>query len=235
MKYWAIVVIGLLALFNQVCQADGKKIPLPVLAMDYPPYTDSDADDHGIVFRVLDEKLRDSPFSATALFLPPGRISHQINIGNWCTSFYPPNSDATGFTVYPLKEHSIKIGLYRRAQDTPFHWKRYEELAPATVSNTSRAKGLYKDALELKQAGLQLVTVNSIYQSFDLLQRGRVDYVYSAQKTGETVIQEMGFRLENFEFSDTLISEFTIQLWLNKQCDTAKQLIEFFDSAPSAD
>lgn len=204
---------------------------LPVLAIDYPPFTSTELPDHGLSFAALVERSRGSNIAIEPSFLPPARVSKHIAEGRWCASFYPPPADSAAYDTVPLGSKIAKIGLFRQRMESPFVWDQLSDLKGKTIGITSQfAQGQTRESHQLHEAGFDLAEVHSLRQAFDLLRRQRVDYVFSAEEAGHYYLDQLNLNPDHYQFSESLISQYPLQVWINPRCDLAKALRDHLKS-----
>ena len=208
----------LLMLLAASCHANSATMTeVEVIAVEFPPFTSINEPDNGLSFRQLNHYLKKHyQLSSTANFLPPARAQKVVNEGDWCLSFYPPK-DKSLYQFIKLSDHKVKIGFYRRTESTPFVWTELTELAGKTVALLHyRSQGELQHTLV--NAGLTLVSVESITQGLKMLEYGRVDLVFSTEESPylDSLTAE---KRANYQFSDNVLFEVEMGVYKNPKCD----------------
>lgn len=76
----AMLIIVAFCCTSQIAFAENKRV-IEVIAIEYPPFTSSKADNQGIAFELLRAHNQESNISWQANFLPPARAHKLINLG----------------------------------------------------------------------------------------------------------------------------------------------------------
>lgn len=211
-----------LALF--FCGTVMAKPAIDVIAMEYPPFTTKDRDDFGISFFHLEQYAKENFKSDyKPLFLPPARAQQILSSGQWCASFFPPESTDDNAVWVTLSEQNIKLGLYRRAEATPFLFDSIDDLQGKAAFLRSRSKsGIHKI---VKDSNLEIYSVENVEQGIRMLLAGRVDYAFGDNTTLNTF--EDKYDRNKLQFSETVLLEGPVGFYYNTRC--AENL---FKSAP---
>lgn len=185
-----------------------------ILAVEYPPFSSETMLSGGLVFQLLNVKLGNS-VKLKAIFVPPARAAAMIKEDNWCASFYPPTDEIVS-EKWPLTEHTVKIGLYRLKQATPFSWQHLSELTGTVALLRTREHSPFSQ--QFIDAGLNVVWIEEPSQGVELLLKGRVDY-----SLGDDMLSNRG-RTYNaswsgLQFSDTILLETPVMLYTNPKCE----------------
>ena len=197
---------------------------LPIIAIEYPPFMQSTKDGYeGLFFSMLDEALAGNAIKLEVSFYSTARAHKLIQNEQWCASFYPPGKVGKDVIVVPLSNEPIRIGLYRKKEASLFKWDELSELKGAEVAfiRTLDRDGI---GLEMLNAGLKLFDVNDVKQGIKLLIKGRVDYAFADQVSGEYIFQSLGEDMSKYQFSLSFIKAFPAGIWLNLSCPNAKDL-----------
>ncbi|QDF74666.1 MULTISPECIES: amino acid ABC transporter substrate-binding protein [Shewanella] len=204
------------------CSAWVRAVPLEVVAINYPPFTqESQADgDHGTAFGMLAQALADSQVTLKPQFYSAARANKLIHSGQWCASFYPPKQASSNYVHVPLSSQPVELGLYRKRQAEPFSWQDLSDLAGSRIAFL---RGFSRDGLGLKfnQAGITLFNVETIRQGLQLLLKQRVDYAFADNISGPMLFSELGVDAKDYQFSSTLLDSTPVGIWLNLGCDEA--------------
>ncbi|WP_028301248.1 hypothetical protein [Oceanospirillum beijerinckii] len=193
-------------------------LEVEVIAMQYPPYTGSQLTDYGLAFRALQAKLDQTDGARVVLtphFLPPARAGLAVQEGHWQASFFPPVSGLKESYRNVLPSHEpIKIGLFRLHKMQPFLWDYYHELEGRVAFTRLKGNSPIRD--QMVAAGLNIVEVDSLEQSFRLLRLGRVDYVFSERLAGFYIGLNQGMTHDDLQFSDkNVLIQLSMNVWLN--------------------
>jgi len=201
---------------------------LEVIAMDYAPFTSASSDDNGLAFKLLADALGGS-VRVQPQFLSAARAHRMVQEGEWCASFYPPQSPVDEHRLIGLADEPIKLGLYRRREATPFSWQDLSEL---TGKRVAYFRALERDGLgfEMTQAGMNIFSVETTRQGVQLLAKGRVDYAFGDQVSGPAIMKLLGLDPEEFQFSETVFRDLPVGIWLNLSCPQAISAFHYLDS-----
>lgn len=202
---------------------------LEVIAMDYAPFTSASSDDDGLAFTLLSGALSESTILVKPQFLSAARAHRMVQEGEWCASFYPPQSPVDEHRLIGLADEPIKLGLYRRREATPFAWNKLTELAGKRVAYF---RALERDGigLEMTRAGMNIFSVETTRQGVQLLAKGRVDYAFGDQVSGPAILRQLGLDPEEFQFSETVFRDLPVGIWLNLSCPQALSAFHHLDS-----
>lgn len=202
---------------------------LEVIAIDYAPFTSASMDDDGLAFNLLSDALSESAILVKPQFLSAARAHKMVQEGQWCASFYPPQSPIDDHRLIGLADEPIKLGLYRRRETTPFAWNSLTELAGKRVAYF---RALERDGLgfEMVQAGMDIFSVETTRQGVQLLAKGRVDYAFGDQISGLILMKQLGLDSNDFQFSETAFRDLPVAIWLNLTCPQALSAFLYLDS-----
>ncbi len=216
----------LLLLAGAVCRA--QAVALHVLAIEYPPYTSAMAPNYGLAFAKLSQMLAGSDLQVQPRFYSPARAHREVREGHWCASFYPASPSATQIALVALDQQPIDLGLYRRLQPEAFRWSSLQALAGSRIAyyRAQQRDGLGQ---ALEDAGVELFEITTYRQGLQLLQHGRVDYVFGDRSTGQMLMAELGMEPTRYQFSETLFASVTLQVWINLACPEGQALFEHLD------
>ncbi|MCZ4336372.1 hypothetical protein [Shewanella colwelliana] len=197
------------------------KAELNVIAIDYPPFTTENIEgDNGIAFRLLQQALSDSELTVNPDIYSTARAHKLIRTGQWCASFYPPKEATEQLVNIPLAVQPIKLGLYRKRQESPFRWDDLSELGGSQVAYL-RAVARDGIGLDMTNAGLVIFNVESVRQGLQLLAKGRVDYAFADNVSGAIILNELGLDINDYQFSQNLFRALPMGIWLNLSCEQA--------------
>jgi len=152
---------------------------MEVIAVEYPPFLTSQSKDFGANFILL-KQYAETHFKVDyePYFIPPGRAQFMIAQGEWCLSFYPPREQNKKAKFVLLSPESVKLGLYRLAQNNELNYTSLSELHGSVAILRSNVLGHIPKKLE--NSGLELVHLEKIEQGIQVLLAGRVDYAFGA-------------------------------------------------------
>lgn len=209
MRY--IFLFSLLAL-SAALSADDK---IKVISIEYPPFINANSDDFGTNF-VLLKKYADSNFKVgyEPYFVPPARAQLLIELNQWCLSFYPPKKPGA-YRFVPLSDEKVRLGLYRREQPTPFNYTSLNELKGKVA--VLRSISLGKIYTELSNAGLQLVSLETVEQGIRMLLAGRVDYAFGDNTTVLTYLDIP--EIETLQFGAPSLHEAEVGFFIHQSCE----------------
>lgn len=185
-----------------------------VIAVQYPPFTSSNHPAGGIAFELLKHLTANKKIKWKPLFLPPKRAAKTIEAGDWCASFYPVYGQHK-FKQYQLGEDSIKIGLVRLSNATPFTWSSLDELKGKVVV-LLRTSSISEFLIQFKRSGVKVVYVETIEAAINMVLRQRVDIAmldnvsYSNLKSTDK---------KQLQFSKSALHETKISIFINSSCN----------------
>ena len=188
-----------------------------VIAIEYPPYTSENEANNGLSFEALNQYFKQQAIHFSPLFLPPARAALYLSSDRWCLSFYPP-IEQKKFPVFDLDDFSIKLGLVRKTQLTPFSWQSLSELSGRKVAMLRSNEKRSDSIKQFLNANIELINVESVSQGLQLLEKERVDYVFSDFAGGQYIMKQLGLHLADYQFSQTLLLETNIKVWHNPKC-----------------
>lgn len=193
---------------------------LPVIAIDYPPFTTESDPKGGIAFTLLDNALQDSGLSLKPAYWSPARAHKLVREGDWCASFYPPMEPSKLHIIIGLADEPISLGLFRRRQNSPFEWTKLSELEGKTVAHL---RALARDGIgkKMTEAGMEIFNVETVKQGLQLLDRGRVDYAFGDSVSGKVIMASLNIEPEQYQFSTTVFRALPVGVWLNLNCQVA--------------
>lgn len=188
-----------------------------VIAIEYPPYTSENEANNGLSFEALNQYFKQQAIHFSPLFLPPARAALYLKNDRWCLSFYPP-LEQNKYPVIELDDYTIKLGLIRKTQLTPFSWQSLVELSGRKVAMLRSNEKRSDLITQFMNANITLINVESVSQGLQLLEKERVDYVFSDLDGGQYIMKQLGFHLSDYQFSQTLLLETNIKVWRNPNC-----------------
>ena len=213
-----------------------EKVPasIDIIAIEYPPYTSPHLPENGIAFQALTHALKRFPGERNELriqpqFLPPGRASFYVSRGQWSASFYPPKQVEPGYDWIKLDGKLVELGLFRLryTADPAENAADWPELAAMTgkvaIGRQANPGGRGLQSV-LKDSQLEFVQVDSPEQGFQLLAKGRVDYVFSEKVAGFYIAQGLSTDEVVLEFSQKPMFTTYIGLWVNRKRTAGEQL-----------
>lgn len=208
------LIIGLLltsthSVGNTVTEVD-------VIAVEFPPFTGMHEPEYGLSFKKLNVYLHQHyQLRANANFLPPARAQKVVKTDDWCLSFYPPKNKEA-FEFIPLSDKKVKLGLYRRAESSPFTWENLSDLSGKSVAILHyRQPGQLQ--FMLIDAGLKIVPVESNTQGLKMLERGRVDLVFSTEDN-PYIDSLPDDKKQFYQFSEKAVLETEMGVFMNPKC-----------------
>ncbi|WP_076410633.1 hypothetical protein [Shewanella sp. UCD-KL12] len=202
---------------------------LPVIAIDYPPFTSEKDEGNGIAFSLLTDAMDGSSLTIMPQYWSPARAHKLVKEGSWCSSFYPPRKDDEQFVIVALADEPIELGLYRHHQVTPFRWNSLVEMEGKTVAYL---RALSRDGLgkHMTESGMVIFSVETIEQGMQLLSRGRVDYAFGDQISGEIIMRSLNMDPDEYQFSLTHFRTLPVGIWLNLSCKAAVSALQHLQS-----
>lgn len=227
----------MLLFFAEAISAQEKhRTAIDIIAIEYPPYTSPHLPEGGIAFKTLTDALKQLPGGGESLhiqpkFLPPGRASFYVSRGQWSASFYPPKQPEPGYVWLQLDNRLVELGLFRlrytadpasNAINWPELTNTKGKVAIGRQANPEK-RGLQS---VLKDSQLELVQVDNLEQGFQLLAKGRVDYVFSEKVVGFYIAQGLGSDERVLEFSQKPVYTTHIGLWVNRKRTAGEQLFK---------
>jgi polar amino acid transport system substrate-binding protein len=200
-----------------IAYAQSDRPVIKVLAIEYPPFTSSKMTHNGIAFMLLRQYAK-KHFIADIQphIVPPARLQVLLKLKSWCLSFYPSLQLEGPDNFIQLSDSKIKIGMYRKRQNSVFRWDNLNEFSGASIAllrsnKSSRFYQLYTEA------GLLPIFVDSIEQGIKLLLKGRIDYAF-ADNISIDLMDISPQQKESLQFSETIFLETPIQVYLNPSC-----------------
>lgn len=195
-----------------------SKAHIDVIALEYPPFTTSKEKEFGTAFIMLSHYAKQhfsKPYKP--LFLPPARAQQTIVSDEWCMSFYPP-ADRSAYRFIQLSDQLVKLGLFRLTEPDTFRWESLTEFSGQSVAvfRAINASGFQN---QLKEAGMELVFIETLHQGFQLLAANRVDYVFGddAAIQSSTLYKEF---VDKFQFAESFLMEVPIGIFVNPKCES---------------
>lgn len=218
LRYLLLIVL----LHGFFCAAKELTTEVPVIAIEYPPYTSEQLEGFGLSFVALKRQLAPLALQMEPVFLPPPRAGKEITSGDWCFSFYPPPNSLGSHQQIMLDKKPIMLSFFRKSQQKTFSWGSLAELAGLRVAllRSYNKGGIHQ---ELKHAGLAIFEVNDLSQGFALLAKDRVDLVFADSFGGEYQLAKLGLEKNAFQFAETALSETYLHVWVNLNCAAAKR------------
>lgn len=202
--------------FFNFCANAQELTPIPVVAIEYPPFVSEHEPHQGSAVFYLKEFLHAYGWQPELEFLPPARAAIKVTEDTtWMLSYVPPSGDPQAKRLI-LKEAAIRYGFFRYREKERFYWQDLTELAGKTFI-TTRQENKNIDAQSFRQAGLKILYVDSLEQGFQMLLAGRADYVLSAEETGYYYLDKFDLPKEYFQFSETLIRTYPYLIYVNTQ------------------
>ncbi|GAB2918086.1 hypothetical protein [Rheinheimera gaetbuli] len=196
------------------------KTRFDIIAVEYPPFSSSEIPGGGLTFDLLRNQYGEN-IVFKPLFLPPARAAKVLATSDWCGSFFPPGEQVPALK-WPLSEHQIKIGLYRRKQADDFRWTKLSELSGSVALLRIGTDSPF--SRQFNDAGLNIVWVESPEQGIELLIKQRVDYSMGDDMLGSRF--EQNSETQNMlQFSDTVLTETPVVLFTNPSCEISGLMI----------
>lgn len=208
------ILFGLSLTLSTTIAANSFKT-IPVIAVEYPPYTTQSLPNNGILFEELNAYAKQHfSYPITPLFLPPARAQQHIDRGNWCVSFYPPDSESSNIHFVKLAEKPVYMRLIRLRQEGEFSYKELSQLSGrVAILRTQRNTKLIKTLVD---ANLKPTYVETVRQGLDMLFVGRVNYVHGES---EYLTTEEGHNYAPYvQLSKNHLSEVKQGFFYNKNC-----------------
>ncbi len=205
----------------------GSKRTVEVVAIEYPPYTSEYLTGNGLAFDDLRQALkRLSEHQPEILlqprFLPPARANHSIAQGNWSASFYPPLDPDPDYHWIKLDHKTVEMGLFRLRvpvanTNAVAVWPGLRDMKGRVA--VGRQANLATEGLKsaLRHTDMMLVPVDSLRQGFQLLAKGRVDFVFSEKLAGYLTADYLEDERLDLEFSDKPVFTTHIGIWINRK------------------
>lgn len=223
------VLLFLLGSLNvQSVQAEerGSVAPVPVLAIEYPPFTAAAMAENGLSFQLLATLLPAPRWQLQPIFLPPARAATEVMVTDgWLLSFFPPRQLPGHVRRLVLKNADIQFGLFRHRQEVPFRWQSLEDLAGHSVV-TTRTLENSPVLTPFVKAGLHPVLVNSLDQGVQMIISGRADYLLAVRETGLYYAHQLGISEQQLQFGETVIQHFPHVVYLNMEHPLAQQVLQ---------
>jgi len=201
--------------------AQSDRPVIKVLAIEYPPFTSSKMIHNGIAFMLLREYAKKHlKADIQPQIVPPARVQVLLKLNSWCLSFYPPLQLKDSDSSIQLSKTKIKIGMYRKRQNSDFRWDNLNEFSGASIAllRSNKSNRFYQ---LYSEAGLFPMFVDSTEQGIKLLLRDRVDYAF-ADNISIDLMDISPQQKESLQFSDTIFLETPILVYSNPKC--AKRL-----------
>ncbi len=189
-----------------------------VIGLEYPPFSSLTMEDGGINNRLLKDYLSDrTDVDIVNVYYPPARAQSIIASERWCVSFYPPHhTTPQDIRFIRLRDDPVAMRILRLKQESDFHWESLSEFSGASMAILSFVlEGPYFQ--KFSDAGINIVEVGSLQQSFKLVLSGRVEY-----SVGD--IESMKYALETIEtdkelqLSDTVLSRVEVGAFVHPSC-----------------
>lgn len=225
----------ILLMLSSVVRAEGASHLLEVVAIEYPPYTSEHLNGYGLAFeslnRVLGNAEKTGVFDVEPRFLPPARANLMISQGGWAASFYPPLESEPHYYRLVLDNKSIELGLFRirvpRAQDKSVAaWPLLSEMTGRVAVGRQADPATLGLMSAMKYSDIELIAVDSLEQGFQLLAKGRVDYVFSEKVAGYLFADLLNDKRLDLEFSDQPIFTTTMGIWVNRHNPSGEKLYQ---------
>lgn len=225
--------------------AEMPETQLDVIAIEYPPYTSEPLLGGGLAFQSLRKALDNQPQGNSIIlkphFLPPARANLLIRQGRWSVSFYPPLQPDPAFHWLKLETDPIELGLFRLrgtdavAPGSGAGWAPLDQLrGRVAVGRHTENNKKSGPRTALQQSQLELVPVDSLEQGFQLLAKGRVEYVFSEKVAGFLIGRYITTDDATLalEFSDSPLYTTSMGIWVNRQDEAGELLYQLLKDAP---
>lgn len=189
---------------------------LEIITIDYPPFLSETSPEDGTAFVQLRAWLKDSGLNVNPVlkFLPPARAQKTVNEDSWCASFYPPRNRDPNLFIQ-ITDTAVEIKLARKRGEGNFEWSKYSHFNNSRIA-LLRNFGQSPLFAGFRQAGAELVPVDTVDQGMDMLRLGRVDYA---------LIDNIKFANEfsdeaEFELSRNTLETTRTGIFIGPQCET---------------
>lgn len=222
MRKWILSFLLLIKVLSSSFTTD-----LEILAIEYPPYTDSTMPDHGLSFEILKEAYKGSEFNVIPVFHPPARCELEFIEGRHPVSLYNHFS----FTQY----ENLEQVLIQRVLLTFFYNREFGELSWETLSDLSGKKngvlrlgGSSQLRETMESAGLITVELDSLDQIFRLLKMGRIDVAASVDLTAMNIIQNLFPGDTSIVPTEKIFMTVSGGPWFNMNTEQGKKAMEAY-------
>ncbi|WP_430461433.1 hypothetical protein ACQUQU_01265 [Thalassolituus sp. LLYu03] len=209
-----------------VSHADNPPVSVPVVMVDYPPFTSPEVPGQGIFYDALARAFAGvCCWNFVPEYLPPVRAKEYIydTGNNWLISFMPDWEGRAHIESFVLLENGVKDMLFRRTQNDPFRWQDLSFLQGKTVAIT---RGLPADnvAETVRNAGGSVVLVTTPEQGIRMLLAGRVDYTEGLYEAGFYFANKAGFDPGELQASEPPLFTLPLKIYLNTLHPAADQI-----------
>lgn len=201
---------------------------LSVVSIHYPPFTMRSIDgDNGLSYTLLRQALTGAHIKVKTLTYPPARAEKLIDSEQWCASFYPPTLASKREVLVGLSDQLVHLGLLRKRQNNRFRWQDLSELSGKKVAyfrGSLKPSGMGQAMLD---ANMSIFDVETIKQGVQLLIKGRVDYAFADNISTKAIFEQLDIDAQEYQFSETLLKDVQIGIWLNLECATARKAYQY--------
>ena len=167
------LTVLVLAISGHVIASD-----LRVLVTEFPPFTDSQAEDGGLAWSELTAFVADKGVTVTPVFRPTARILAQIQSGNWQASLISIPS-STNVAEIRYSDSAVSYGVFT---DDPTI-TTLSNLRVAAIRTNARSNF----QVRLKEADAVIIEVDSLAQGYRMIDAGRVDGVLGVGVDGVAI------------------------------------------------
>lgn len=217
-------------------KAESSKEAVEVIAIEYPPYTSEYTEGFGLAFQVLNRALSRIPGGRSDIviqpyFLPPARANFRVMQGRWSASFYPPLEVDPGYHWLRLGSEIVELGLFRirprsSTESRVASWPELSQLTGRVAVGRQAASATLGLKSALRHTKMELVQVDSLEQGFQLLAKGRVDFVFSEKLAGYLIAESLIGERQELDFTDKPVFTTNIGLWVNRKSPRGESLYQ---------
>ncbi|MGH1374384.1 MAG: hypothetical protein ACRBBW_20270 [Cellvibrionaceae bacterium] len=214
---WPTLTLLALGLMMNAAHLPASQL-IEVIGLEYPPFSSLTMKDGGINNRLLRAYFSGrSDVDIVNVYYPPARAQSIIANEQWCASFYPPSQGRVGDVKFiKLRDEPVDMGIFRLKHKDEFRWESLSEFKGSSMA-------ILRFVLEgpyfkrFTDAGINIVEVGSLQQSYKLVLSGRVDYA-----VGD--MDSMHYALDNIitekelQFSDTLLRSVDVGVFVHPNC-----------------
>lgn len=234
--YAPLFFLSLLWLAEEAKADVSGKLVVEVIAIEYPPYTSEHLSGAGLSFEALNKVMEDlsnggSNIVLQSHFLPPARANFTVTQGSWSASFYPPLKPDPDYHWIKLDHKTVEMGLFRlrvpmASPDEVAVWPSLHDMTGKVA--VGRQADLATQGLKsaLRHTDMELVQVDSLTQGFQLLAKGRVDFVFSEKLAGFLIADYLNDERLELEFTDKPVFTTNIGIWVNRRDPQGEELYQ---------
>jgi len=207
--------------------ASKETIKVLILSGEFPPYSTRKIKNGGLMFDALlaYTKKHQLPvnYDFAPYVVPTARAERIMGSGEWCISMHTMQGKKN-LPYIMLDMPHVALGLYRLAESTPFDWQSINELSGKSIS-VLRVSDEQPVMKRLTQAGAQLVSVDSLMQSYQMVMIGRVNYSLGDSLSYQYYRENGLIDGPALQFSEKMLARFPLPVWLNPECESVAHLI----------